>query len=281
MRLTPVVLSLGCALLVGCSGDKATDSTDPTTGVGTGGTTNGGTAGGTVSSAGWTLSGTAVDFPSGTPVAEGACFELIDPSPALTGGDPESLGTGTIGAGGSFTLDGVVTSSTLGLLFSVKDCGTQNTTLFTTASAIQYADIRYLSGGDTLSGVVATSFTMAYVNDMQTSAAALGYTGDLETEGFFYGIVLDNGGTPVNGATVTCGDCGPTYYLDNDPLDGLFSTGASANTSTSAAANAGALIPAGPIGQYTVEDGGTHTWEIQLLGSNPASGLVATFTANP
>ncbi len=273
-------LSMAVLPLLACGGSKDDSGTGSGTAAGTAGGTVGGTAGGTVSSTGWSMTGTAVDFATQAPAAEGLCIDVLDPSPALTGGAPALLVSSTVGANGAISIDGIVTSSVLGLLLSIKDCGTENTTVFTSATGVPYEDIRYLTEGDTLAGVTALSIDMAFLGGMQTSAEVVGYTGDMETEGIVFGLLRDAAGVPIDGGTVTCGSCGPTYYLDGDAADGLFSTGAAANAGTVQAAGGVWVIPAGPVGQYAAEDGGIHTFPEQLNGSTPGSALVTAIYAN-
>lgn len=281
MRPSVGCLVLAVALVACGKGGSSDDSgTGSGTGGGTPGGTGGGTAGGTVSTTGWSLTGTAIDFAAQAPATEGLCIELLDPSPALTGGEPELLVSSTIGAGGAINLTGIKTTSVLGLLASVKDCGTENQTVFTSATGVPYESIRYLGEGDTLSGVTALVLSMEFLAGMQGSLELLGYTGDLATDGLVFGILADNAGTPLSGGTVTCGTCGPTYYLDGEPLDGLFGVGPVANGSTSAAAGGVWVVPAGPVGQYAAEDGGAHTFPVQLNGSTPGSAVVTAIYAD-
>lgn len=280
MRLSAFAFSL--ALLVSACGKGSSDDSGSTTGTpgGTTGGAAGGVAGGTVSTAGWNLTGTAIDFAAQAPATEGLCIELLDPSPALTGGEPVVLVASTIGANGAIDLTGIKTTSVLGLLASVKDCGgLKNQTVFTSATGVPYEDIRYMSEGETLADVTALVITMPFLAAMQASLEAVGYTGDLATEGFVFGLVADNAGTPLAGATVTCQTCPTAYYLDENSADGLFGAAATANTATSAAAGGVFIVPAGPVGQYTAEDGGAHSFPTQINGSTPGSAMITAIYA--
>jgi hypothetical protein len=275
-------LFLSClALITACSGgddDKDTTTTD------VGDDDDDDTVGGddddddTAAAGGFDIQATALDVSTNAPATEGLCVDLIDPGPALTGGAPIVMMSSTVGAGGAILFEDVPSQSTVGLLVSVKDCGTLNETTYTSATGIQQTDLDGLGDGDVLDGVVAFVIPMPLLVGLQQSAELVGYTGDLETEGLMFGFTL-NGGTvaPIGGATVSCASCGPTYYLDADPTDGLLGSATSgANTATDAAAGAAWMIPAGPIGLYNADDGGAHTWTEQLNGSNPGS---ATCTA--
>jgi len=91
-----------------------------------------------------------------------------------------------------------------------------------------------------------------------------------------FGFALDAAAAPVGDAVVSCLGCGTTYYMDADPADGLFSTGVTPNAATVAGVGAW-MIPAGPISSYTCDDGGAHTFEDQLNGSNPGAATVTAF----
>lgn len=278
--IAPVFLLLTFAA---CNGDSDTDKSDTgATGddddtVGDDDDDTAGDDDDDTSAAGFSIEATAIDASTQAPATEGLCVDLLDPSPALLGEDPELLMSTTVGANGAILFEGVETESTLGLLVSVKDCDTLNSVTFTSATGIPYPAIENLGDGDVLANQTAFVIPMTMLDGMQASAAAVGYTGDLETEGMLFGFTFDSTGTPVAGATVTCGTCGPTYYLDGDSSDGLFSTGTTVNAATDATGGAGFIIPAGPVGQYTAEDGGTHTWETQLNGSNPGAAAITAF----
>ena len=263
-------------VFAGCGGDGGAEDADPTdTTMGDDDDTMGDDDdddGGAFS-----IEATAIDVSVSAPATEGLCVDLLDPSPALTGGEPELLLTTTIGANGAILFEDVVTESTLGLLMSVKDCGTPNQITFTSATGIAFESIDGLGDGDVLTGQTAFVIPMAMLAGMQASAEVVGYAGSLEAEGMMFGFTLDTTAAPVSGVTVTCIDCGPTYYMDADATDGLFSSAAGPNTATDAAAGAVWIIPGGPINSYTAEDGGAHAWEAQLNGSNPGSATCTAF----
>jgi hypothetical protein len=268
MRFTVLTLSL-----LACSGDKDGDET-----ADTGDTTDTNDTDDTdTGEGGFNITGVAIDIGTNAPAPDGLCIDLLDPTPVLQSLPPDLLLTTTVGASGAFTFEGVVTESTLGLLMSVKDCDTEGTTVFTTATGIVPDSYSGLAAGDTLADQTAFSISNAFLAGLEASATAAQYAGDLSTDGFMFGFVFDAGVQPLAGATVTCGTCGTTYYLDGDAADGLFTTGADLNLSTDAAAGASWVIPAGPVGQYTADDGGAHTFETQLNGSNPGSATVTAF----
>jgi len=272
------------ATLVSCGGDKdETDTgavdgdadTDADSDADSDTDTDTDAAGGIV------ISGTARNVQPQGPAAEGLCVDLVDPSPVVTGsGPPIVLDTVTVGAGGAFAFADVTTDSIVGLLMSVKDCDAPGTTVYTTATGIQVAE---LATGEDLTDRTAFSIDNAMLAGLAASATAAGYAGDLAADGFMFGFVFDNAGAPVAGATVTCDNgCGPTFYLDADPAEGgLFASGSppTLNSSTIAAAGAAWLIPAGPVGRYIADDGGTHTFAEQLNGSTPGSATATAFIA--
>jgi hypothetical protein len=263
---------LALAGLAACAGDKDTATPSGETGtVGETGTDTQTPAGG------FDIQGTALNAATQQPATEGLCVELLDPTPAIKGLAPEILLTTKVGAGGAFTFTDVVTDSVLGLLMSVKDCATPGSTVYTSATGIQPEQYQGLGDGDVLADQRAFSIDNAFLAGLEASATAAGYAGDLGDDGFLMGFVLA-ADTPVSGATVGCLDtCNPTWYLDTDPLDGLFTNAVTGlNAATDAKAGAMWIIAAAPIGQYTAEDGGAHTFATQLNGSSPGS---ATFTA--
>ena len=276
--------SLLTLTLFGCSGDKDGDNTgagddDDTVGDDddTVGDDDDDTAAG-----GFNITGIVIDVATAAPTTyPDLCVDLLDPSPALTGGDPLLLQTATVGAGGTISFTSIVTDSVVGLLMSAKDCTTPGTTVYTTATGIFYESFQYLGAGDTLADQVSFSIDNTLLGGLEASATAAGYTGDLSTDGFMFGFVFDSARAPLDGMTVACSSCAPAWYLDADSADGLFTTAAALNTATSAAAGAAWLIPAGPIGQYTATDpGGVYTFGTQLNGSNPGSATATAFIAN-
>ncbi len=278
MRWTGIIVA--AAALVACGGKGGNDSTVTGSGApGTGGTGTGTGTGGTTS-AGWTLSATVIDFGTQQPAAEGLCVEALDPSPALTGGDPALVASATVGAAGAVEIAGITVRPSLGMLISVKDCGAENTTVFTSANGLAYAKFRDLGEGAVLSGETLYAIDLPYLATLQADAEAVGYTGDLLTDGMMFPMVADNTGAPVAGATVTCDACAPTLYIDGNGGDGLFAEAGVPNAATTVEGHGAGVIPAGPVAQYITEDGGAHTWEVMLFGSSPGSALVAPIWAN-
>ena len=137
-----------------------------------------------------------------------------------------------------------------------------------------------LGDGDVLGERTAVVVSSALGDGIDQSLAALGHTGNgVEADGAMIGFIADSAGTPIEGGTATCDNggtpCASFYYGDADPSDGMFSTGASANASTSAAANSMFLVPAAPIWTYEATADG-YTFQSQLFGS--VAGMVSVMT---
>lgn len=216
---------------------------------------------------GFSVSGMAVDLASRTGAPEGLSVSIADPTAALGGGDLTILGTSTTAADSTFTVAGVKTTATLGLFMIVSGGTNMNT-----GTGIAYADYGTLGSGDVLADKTAYVVSAAMAGGIDASATPLGYTGTVEADGVLFILVRDEAGAPVDGATVSCGDCGaPIFYMDADPTDGLFTTGMAPNAGTSAAAGGLAVVPTGPIATYEAAGGGMAG--TQLSGTLP--GLAA------
>ena len=233
--------------------------------------------------AGINVTGTAGDLQSGLPLvregdAAALCVSLIDPSPAVTGGEPTVLIASTLCDDGSFVLAGLQTVPAIGAMVSVQDCNDEGTV----QRAVTGVGTDKFAGkgpGDTVEGVTAWSLSSAFRDTMQ---ADLGdYPGDIGAEGVLSGFVTDADGNGLSGATVSCASCTdrPTYYLDDTPDDGLWGDGTSFNTQTNAAGAAYFFIPAARITTYTCDDGGGHAWDGALMGSLPDYAVFITFDA--
>lgn len=213
---------------------------------------------------GFSVSGTAIDLMSASPAAEGLSVAIADPTPALAGGELDILGTSTTAADGTFTVTGVETTATLGLFMVVSGGDNMNT-----ATGIAASEYSSLGDGDAITGKSAYVVSNTMQVGIDQSAALLGYAGTIATDGVVFIAIRDASGNPVDGAVVSCGDCGASiYYMDGDSSDGLFTTGGAPNEGTVAAAGALAVVPAGPIATY--EASTSTLYGGQLTGSLPA-----------
>jgi hypothetical protein len=276
-------LALMSVVLFGC---PTTDATTKTGDTGTTPTTDTDTdTTPTTATGGFDINGVVLNIsdPS-TTAAAGSCVALVDPSPALQGKPAEVIaGPTKIGEGGTFSFAKVFPPSTLGLLLTVDDCNEEpvdcaegtGDALFTAATGIQGASFIGLGAGDVLDAA-AFAIDCTTLGAWEASASGL-YKGDLSDDGFMVGFVWDTTNTPIEGATVSCGSCTTVFYQDPDFSDGLFTSAEVLNGSTIAAGGSLFLIPAAAISSYSADDGGTHTFTDQLLGSNPASAVATVF----
>jgi hypothetical protein len=234
-------------------------------------------------SAGMNIAGTVVNLETGEPVVtlDGEaplCVKAIDPTPAVTGGDPIEIAGSTICADGTYIIAGLQEVPLIGVMVQVEDCNDEGTVM-RTVTGISTDDFNGMGAGDTLEGIVAHAVTADY---REVLSADMGYTGDLNEDGFLAGFVVDSAEQPLDGATVSCGACAdtPTFYADADPTDGLFGTSSSFNAATEAGGNSLFIIPAALITTYTCDDGGTHAWDGQLFGSLSGYGVFIRFVAS-
>ena len=266
-------LTLLTLLLTACSGGGDTGGTAD------GGTTDGGTTDGGTTDGGITITGTAKDLVSGAAASEGLCIYAADPTAAITGGELTIIAASETVAGGTYTLANVDTSSQVGLLILVQDCGKGTFAVMPTATGISSSSYASLADGDTLADVTSYLVDGTLQAGIDASLTAAGHSGSIATDGALLGFVFDTSGTPLAGVTVSgTGSGTTTYYADADSADGLFTSSTTGvNTTTDAAANSMFVIPAAPIWSYTADDGGDHTFASVLAGSQPGYAVVVAF----
>lgn len=283
-------LVITAVVLCGCPGTETTDKSGETA-TETGVTTDTETT--TTSTGGFDIVGQALTIANPTVAApEGLCVALVDPSPAILGKPAVVIaGPNKIGPDGAFSFSAVYPPSPLGLLLSIDDCNAEpvdcvdgtGDTQFTAATGIQGTSYIGLGKGDVLT-VGAFSIDCTTLGGWEASTAAVpGYSGDLSTDGFMVGFVWDTSNTPISGATVSCADClnpPDVWYQDPNFADGLFTTDGVPNSATDATGASLFLIPIAPIGSYIADDGGAHTFDDQLNGSNPGSAVVTVMFGN-
>ena len=220
---------------------------------------------------GFTIEGTTLDMMMQAPLGEGICVAALNPDGAVTGGKVETMVETTTDATGAFVLPGIVDKPVFGILMSVYDCKLSGSTVMTSATPVDTADYTGLNDGDVLTGKTAFVVNAMYRDGIDLSLQAVGYASDITTDGALAGMVLDSSFTPLDGATITGADT--VYYQDADDSDGLFSTGAALNTSTSALAGAFWIIPAAGISTYSADYAGL-TFPEAMAGSSPGSIMI-------
>ena len=145
------------------------------------------------------MSGTAIDLGTLTPAAEGLCILAADPTPALGGGDLDVLAGGQIGADGQFTIEGVTTTSTVGLFMVIQDCdGAPEVTVMPTATGVSPASYAELGDGDALDGLTMLSIDNSLTEGVDASLAGVGYAGSIVTDGMMAGFVQDSAGAAID-----------------------------------------------------------------------------------
>ncbi len=224
--------------------------------------------GGTGETGGFTLSGVVVYFATLTPVAEGLCVVVADPTPVLTGGELGIVGQGLTGAGGTFEIADLIVDSAIGVLVVAQDCAAEGT-VFPTASGIAVEDYADLGAGDSIEGFTGLSIDVATQAGYQAGLGAAGYAGDLGTDGVVIAVVVNQADEPIEGATIVPPATSPTdvYYFTGVDFSGA---------ATSAAAGARVMMPGAPIGGYGAEADG-YTFEGELTGAQPGYALLAKF----
>jgi hypothetical protein len=221
-------------------------------------------------SEGYRVEGVVSDIETGAALAAGLCATAIDPTPAVTGGDPTLLASAAVCEDGRFVIAGLTEAPAIGLFIGIDDCdNTVADTVMNAATGVSAEEIEGKGDGDAVSGVVAVVVRREVEAQWATDLA---YAGSLEGDGFLAGFILDVGEQPVSGAQIDCSGCAEDYYLDADASDGLFGTASGFNPSSDAAAGAMFLLPAAPVFTFTCADGGAHTWENRLFGSVPGIG---------
>ena len=232
-------------------------------------------------SVGFTAEGTTLDLSSNLPVTAGMCISAVDPTGALTGGEPEVLASSQVCDDGTYVIGNIPEPPSIGMFLVIDDCEGQPDTMMRTATGIKADVVADLGDGDTLEGVVALGVSLDWAAVEQTDLERVGWSGDLASSGYMAGIVEDSGSVAVAGATVGCNDCVPAiYYQDGDGADGIYGAASTPNTETTVEGDGLFIIPGAPIFTYSCTDGGAHEWESTLLGSLPGYAVYIRFTAS-
>jgi hypothetical protein len=269
-----LVLLLGGLMATGCGTE---DDTDTDTDVDTDTDTD-------EEAGGFSIAGLGVDLATQAPVGAGLCVSVQDPTPAITGGEPLVLSASVTADDGSYLVENITTTSSLGILVVVSDCPeATEATVMPTATGIASSSYSDLEDGDVLEGQTSFSIDAALQAGVDGSLTAAGYTGDtIGTAGTFVGFVFDAAGAPLSGATVECTGTGcdgvNTYYQDGDAADGLFTTAGAVNESTDATQQSLFWIPGAPISNYEASHP-DNTFASQLAGSSPGTAVLIAFDA--
>jgi hypothetical protein len=264
------LLALASALSLGCNNDSEdetdtdTDETDTDTDI---------------QETTITLNGTGIDIATQSPVAEGLCVDIIDPTNAVTGGDSEILASTTIGADGSFSVDGITTKPPFGMFVSIADCAdATEATVWASLTGLLAPSYKNLNNGDTLD-VTAASVNVGLLAGIEDSLTAAGATEKAAEAGAMIAYVNDADGNPITGGTVSCDGCGTFYYFDADPSDGLFTNATTGiNTATDAAAGGMVLLLAPGTSTYQAAADGLE-FDGLLFGGSPGVATFAQFNA--
>jgi hypothetical protein len=249
---------------------------------------------------GWRIEGVTLDLETGLAPAmtAGLCATAIDPSPVLAGGDPVDLAVGQVCDDGVFKIFNLGDAPAVGMFVVIDDCppgfsgdtadesdDEQANTVLRSANGMKSDDIVGLGAGDvyymnSTDGDADTSY-LSRTYQVTIEAELVEYEGSLDDSGFLGGRILDSSLNPVEGATIDCGNCGllTASYQDDDASDGLFLTGTTANAATLTSGSGRYFLPGAGVSTYTIDDGGTHTWDATLLGSLPGYAVFSNFTA--
>ena len=230
---------------------------------------------------GYRIEGTVADLATGELLAydesageEGLCIFAVDPTLALAGQEPDVVASSFVCADGSFVLQGIEAKPTLGIFVTVDAGGKLDceyggdSSVMLTATGLGPELYEDLDDGGAILDIDALAVSAEHVVTLEEDLALVGYAPEegMELDGFMAGFIQDASEEPVDGATITASS-NDSFYWDTDPKDGSFGAGATANTSTIAAADGMFMIPSADITTYTIEDDGSHTWEPKLYGS--------------
>lgn len=211
-----------------------------------------------------------------TPLPSGLCAELLDPTPTLQGMPANLVDTATVGPDGTFEFTDVSIRPLLGFLLSIDDCNGTDELGIATMTSIP-ADLYVGTATGPVVSVDAFGLSTNGLLAMGVSAGTVGYTGDLTQGGFIMGYTLSSTSPIViaEGTVVSCGGCTDfeVWYGDIYVVDGLFSTGYSVNTTTTAWGLF--VIPDAEVQTY--EATGSLEFDDLVMGGLPGSALVVTW----
>ncbi len=237
--------------------------------------------------AGFGLSGVVTDAftTPPTPAPGGLCVMAADPTPAMVGGELAILATGFTEEGGSYSLSGIETASTLGIVIIVQDCegdAAVEPTMYPTGTGIAFETYGELEAGDTTT-LNLHQLRMGMLSDIDAALTEAEYLdappesdgapSTFTAQGGLIAFMRDADGVPVPNATIDCaaGYC-PTYYNANAGGDGLSFMGDD-GLATETGMDGLAFLPGAPITNYS----GSHAsieFESRTMGSLPGVALV-------
>jgi hypothetical protein len=228
---------------------------------------------------GWRITGSVFDMYTREVPAdpESLCAYALDPVPVLSGSEPKFLAGSQVCENGDYVIAELGVAPTIGMFVSIDDCEGNPDTVMSSATGIDYDDVKDLGDGDLFANKRAYLVSNEYGRIIGDNLD--GFDGDAVEIGFMTGFVLDSSDEPVSGARLSCGGCADFYYMDTDDTDGLFASGGVLNSATDAAAEAVFVAPGAPIATYVSDDGGNHDWEDQLFGSLPGYASFLLFNA--
>jgi len=270
MRATATQISCLLFALTACSADKGSDTSS------TSDTSDTSDSSATITH--YTLSGTAIAFGAARlPASEGACVTVLDPQGGIEGGTPQTLGTTTVGADGSFSVADIPAYEQPPLIL-IDDCGAQPPQLFPTGTPVQPELLAGVTDGDTVDGVIAVSLDVDHLDSLTSALTAAGSTANVTTDGMMFGFIWSTTDqSPIPNAQIQCTGC-TVYYGDADDSDGLFSTAGVLNTATSDLSFF--VSPAAPITTYTVSASG-YTFDTVTVGAIPKGAMFAILGGTP
>ncbi|TVQ90266.1 MAG: hypothetical protein EA397_12985 [Deltaproteobacteria bacterium] len=228
-----------------------------------------------------TISGQTLEVLSQDPADDTHCVLAVDPSAAIEGGDLNILGQATVNADGSYAITEVnVALAPLAIFLILQDCDTDTgePTVFPSATGFAAESYSNAQAGDELTSPILylSAGTAALID---SGLETIGSDARLE-DGSVMAFIQDDEGDPLGGATLTCAQCGDTYYVNPMAADGVLgSSDEDINDATIPGVGL-AFIPEGPVGAYQASAEG-FTFEPGLFGSIEGIAAFTAFSGTP
>jgi hypothetical protein len=181
-------------------------------------------------------------------------------------------------------VEGITTTSSLGLITMITDCEGADSTIFPSGTGLPSSTYSDIEDGETITDVVAMTLSNAMLGAIDVNLMGAGYTSTLTIEGGFLGFLMDSEGDAISGASITCaaGTC-PSYYPvgapETIPTGGWFYDGTTGEVATETNANGMFIIPAAPITTYNATADG-YTFDSLTSGSLPGMALIIALYAD-